>query len=317
MESYRLGRGLRQGDTIAIVAPAAPLAAEAVTGAEQVLRDLGYVSVLGRTVEESWGYLAGSDELRARDLEWAFADPAVQAILCLRGGYGTTRFLDLLDYDRIRANPKLFIGFSDITALHTVFRQRCAMATIHGPMALSLGREPTAYTLGQFAAGLQEPVPAGPLQLPPGRQLEPLVPGTASGTLCGGNMMLLSVTTGTPYALDGTDGLLLLEEIGEDAYALDRMLRQFEQSGLIARAAGILFGTFHDCMPTESRDGEFTVREVAAYYAERWGKPALWGVPAGHEKDNAWLPFGVPARMEVGVSEAVLTIEKVKEQRHE
>ena len=146
-----------------------------------------------------------------------FGDDGVSAVLCLRGGYGAARLLPLLDYDFIAAHPKLFMGFSDITALHTAFQQRCRMATVHCAMAMSLGHTASDYTRKQFAQGLQSPFSARSLSLPEGTVLEPIVPGCVSGPLCGGNMMLLSVLTGTPYELDGTDAVVLLEEIGEDA----------------------------------------------------------------------------------------------------
>ena len=277
---YTFPKPLRPGDTIAIVAPSAALADDDLQEGVDFIRSLGYDVKLGQSVGAHWGYLAGTDELRAQDIHEAFGDDGVSAVLCLRGGYGAARLLPLLDYDFIAAHPKLFMGFSDITALHTAFQQRCRMATVHCAMAMSLGHTASDYTREQFAQGLQSPFSARSLSLPEGTMLEPIVPGCVFGPLCGGNMMLLSVLTGTPYELDGTAAVVLLEEIGEDAYALDRMLCQFEQSGLPERS-----------------EYEFTVKEVVFQYAQRWGKPALWGFPAGHGRHNAWLPFGSTARL--------------------
>lgn len=288
------GKPVLPGQTIGIVAPSAAVADDAIEKGLAVLHDLGYKTMLAPHCRQHWGYFAGTDEERARDIEWAFANEEIDGIVCLRGGYGATRLLPLLDYDLIKAHPKLFVGFSDITALHTAFLQRANLATIHGTMVMSLGRRPVPYTKEAFAQGLQEPYPTGTISLPRPGVLETIVPGEASGPLYGGNLMLLSAMTGTPYALDGKDGILLMEDVGEEAYALDRMLCQLEQSGLINRIKGIIFGEFARCEPTESTPYEFTVKEVVYEYAKRWGKPAVWGFPAGHGDNNAWLPLGVP-----------------------
>ena len=295
MERYTMGRGLKPGDTIGVVAPSAPSLPESSESCVKFLKQLGYCVILGQSTKKTWGYLAGTDSLRARDINTFFADPAVDAILCLRGGYGATRLLDLLDYKTIKANPKLFIGYSDITALHIVLRQRCGLATIHAPMAMSFSRKPTLYTVQQFTRGLVQPILSGPFTMPRGHQLTPMFAGIAEGTLTGGNLSLISSLAGTPYELDGTASLLFLEEVGEEAYALDRMLRQLEQSGLIERINGIIWGEFAKCHPVRPQAGEFTIDEVLAYYTRRWKKPSIKGLPAGHGRQNGWLPLGVPA----------------------
>ena len=304
---YQLAKPLRAGDTIGIVAPSSTLADNSLEAGAAFLQSLGYRVKLGKSLAASWGYLAGTDEARAQDIHDAFADDSVDGIMCLRGGYGATRLLPLLDYDLIAAHPKIFIGFSDITALHTMFLQRCHMATVHGPMLLSLPKA-SEYTKEQLEKGLKNPFAAGPVAVPEGRKVEALVPGTAEGTLCGGNIMLLAATAGTPYELDGTGGIVLLEEIGEEAYSLDRMLRQLEQSGLPRRAAAFVFGEFTHCQPTEPAPYEFTVKEIIAQYAHRWGKPAVWGFPAGHGADNAWLPLGMTARLQSRDGASSLTL---------
>ncbi len=300
MVSYTLPKGLVPGNTIGIVAPSAPLTPHDPEPVWNFLRSLGYEVKLGCSVQDEWGYLAGRDEARADDINRFFDDSRIAAILCLRGGYGAARLLDLLDYEKIAAHPKLFIGFSDITALHTVLQERCHMASVHGPMAMSLARKPTVYTRSQFVRGLARPFAAGPFTLPPRHHLQALYEGLAQGPVRGGNLCLLSSLCGTPYELDGTGSLLFLEEVGVEAYAIDRMLRQLEQSGLIDRVRGILFGGFTGCKPLAEKKGEFTIRQVLQGYARRWQKPALMGVPAGHGRNNGWLPLGVPASMIAG-----------------
>ena len=204
-----------------------------------------------------------------------------------------------MDYDLIAAHPKLFVGFSDITALHTAFLQRCSFCPIHGTMVMSLGRDASEYTKEQFAYGLQHPYEARELPLPPDCSPKTLVPGAVTGPLVGGNMMLLSVLMGTPYAIDPPAGAILcLEEVGEDAYALDRMLCQFEEAGLIDRVRAIAFGEFYHCGPEEKASYEWTVKEVLRAYAKKWGKPAVMDLPFGHGADNAWLPLGQRAGLE-------------------
>jgi len=295
MERNRLGVGLKCGDTIGIIAPSAPLMTDEIRPICDFLQGLGYTVVLGQSVKESWGYLAGSDELRAADVNAFFADDHIHAILCLRGGYGAARLLPLLDYGQIAAHPKLFIGFSDITALHAVLRQRCHLATIHGPMATSFLRHPTAYTIAQFIRGLAQPIAAGPFPLPRRWQLHSLLAGTAHGILIGGNLSLVTSLAGTPYALEGSGCLLFLEEVSEEPYALDRLFLQLEQSGLISQVEGILFGQFSRCGSSKEAAYDFTVEQVIRYYVHKWNKPAIGGLPIGHGRQNGWLPLGVPA----------------------
>lgn len=308
MQQYTLGRALQAGDTLGIVAPSAPLDETRFQAGLSFLHSLGFRTQCGRSVRERWGYLAGTDDVRAQDINEFFADPAIDGILCMRGGYGAARLLPLLDFDDIARHPKLFIGFSDITALHTALRQRSHLATIHGAMLTGLGGKATCYTYEQFAEGLANPAMTGPVRLPRGHHLETLVEGEVQGILAGGNMMLISSLIGTPYELDGQGQILFLEEIGEEAYSIDRMLCQFEQSGLIDRIAGLAFGEFTRCHPVRPAEGEWTVREVIGQYVRRWGKPAIWGLPYGHDRHNGWLPLGMPAHLIAGKEEAGLVL---------
>ena len=296
---YTYAAPLQPGDTIAVVAPSSTLAGADVTKGLVFLRSLGYELKIGKSVSAFDGYLAGPDRLRAADINDAFADDTVKAIVCLRGGYGATRILPLLDYDLIAAHPKLFVGFSDITALHTAFLQRCGFCPIHGTMVMSLGRDASEYTKEQFAYGLQHPYEARELPLPPDCSPKRSFPVPSRVPWSGVNMMLLSVLMGTPYAIDPPAGAILcLEEVGEDAYALDRMLCQFEEAGLIDRVRAIAFGEFYHCGPDEKAPYEWTVKEVLRAYAKKWGKPAVMDLPFGHGADNAWLPLGQRAGLE-------------------
>ncbi|WP_296827835.1 LD-carboxypeptidase [uncultured Megasphaera sp.] len=303
---YRCADALKPGDTIAVVAPSAALAEDDAAVGIAFLKELGYKVKLGKSVSAHDGYLAGSDALRAADINEAFADDGVKAIMCLRGGYGATRILPLLDYELIAAHPKIFIGFSDITALHTVFLQHCHFRPIHGTMVMSLARKASDYTKEELRWGLAHPYDLRTLPSAPGHKPEAIVPGTATGPLLGGNLMLLSVTAGTPYALQSDEGILCLEEVGEDAYSLDRMLCHIEQAGLIDGVKGLAFGEFYRCNPTEGSEYEWTVEDVIRAYAKKWGKPAVMGLSFGHGADNAWLPLGQTVRLEATENRAEL-----------
>lgn len=294
---YKQGKAVYPGDTLGIVGPSSTLGDHGLEKGLAVLHQLGYKTKLGASATAHWGYLAGTDELRARDIVNMFADDDVDGIICLRGGYGATRLLPLLDYQTIAVHPKVFIGFSDITALHTVFLQRCHFMPIHGTMVMSLGRDASAYTTDCLAKGLINPYPLGKIPMPSGWHMETIIPGDVTGTICGGNLMLLAATAGTPYALQIPDAILLIEEVGEEAYSLDRMLCQLEESGIIAHAKGIIFGEFTRCEPTEPALYEFTSRDIIYQYAKRWNKPAVWGFPAGHGTDNTWLPLGMKTHL--------------------
>lgn len=237
--------------------------------------------------------------MRASELNKFFADDEVDAILCFGGGYGCTRILDLLDYDLIRKHPKLLIGFSDVTALHTAIGQNSRLVTIHGPMLKTLSRKPTQYTISSFCRGLRMSVPLGAFPLPKKHDLESFYPGRAFGKLIGGNLSVITSLCGTPYELKGENSILFLEDIGEDAYAIDRMLRQLWQNGLLKDIKGLIFGNFSHCQPNKQEPYEFTVKEVLEQYANLAKVPTIYNFPAGHERTNAFLPLGVNATINI------------------
>lgn len=286
------GAALRHGDTIGIAAPASPGDGD-TSAAVQLLHSLGYQVVEGTMAAGHYGFFAGTDEQRAADLNALFKDDTVKAIVCLNGGYGSVRILDKLDYAMISQHPKPLIGFSDITALHTALGEKAGIVTVHGPLMVTLNpANHSAYTERQFADGLAETAPIGTLALPAGRKLSTVVPGTAGGILAGGNLTMLAAAAGTPYELRGDGAILVLEDVNEDAYRIDRMMQQLWQNGLLKRVSAIVYGDFLDC---GNDPGDFTTEEVLIYYARLAGKPAVKGAPVGHGMDNAFLPFGVHA----------------------
>ena len=301
---------LHAGDTIGIVAPAATGDLAQYSRSIELLKELGYQVKLAPSVMKAEGYLAGTDEERAKDINDFFADEEVKAILCLRGGYGSGRILPLLDTKEIAKHPKLFIGFSDITALHTVLGETCHMVTIHGPMLSSFkDYDYTDYTLYLFENGLSGSFPAGNLPMPKNEPLETIVPGTATGLLEGGNLTVIASLCGTPYELRGNGAVLFLEDTKVNPYEVDRMLSQLYQNGLLSRVSGIVYGEFTG-RPDASANG-FTMDEVLSYYARLAGKPAIRNFPAGHESNNLFLPLGVQATLTAGEDgTATLTLDE-------
>lgn len=299
MKTRHKGKILGIGSCIGIIAPATACADFDYTSGIELLHQWGYKTKISKTLKTNEGYLAGSDKLRASELNKFFADDEIDAILCFGGGYGCTRILDLLDYDLIRKHPKLLIGFSDVTALHTAIGQNSRLVTIHGPMLKTLSRKPTQYTISSFCRGLRMSVPLGAFPLPKKHDLESFYPGRAFGKLIGGNLSVITSLCGTPYELKGENSILFLEDIGEDAYAIDRMLRQLWQNGLLKDIKGLIFGNFSHCQPNKQEPYEFTVKEVLEQYANLAKVPTIYNFPAGHERTNAFLPLGVNATINI------------------
>lgn len=291
------GPALKKGDCIGVLAPASWESRSQWESAIQLLHERGYRVKLAPSCTASYGFYAGTDEMRAADVNRFFQDDEVKAILCLRGGYGSGRLLDQLDYAAIARHPKLFIGYSDITAMHIALGEKSGIATVHGPMLTSLADDNLpSYTSEGFFRGIATSKPLGELPVPAGAQMETVVPGTAEGIVVGGNLSVLLSLVGTPYELKGDGVLLFLEDIDLLSYQLDRALNQLCQTGFLDRVNGLLFGAFTGGDAALDY-GDFTTAEVIGQYAQQLGKPAIMGVPAGHVRNNAFLPFGVHAVM--------------------
>lgn len=288
-------KALSTGDTIGIVAPASPSNVRRIQSIQQQLRSLGYRVKFGRSCYENHGYLAGSDELRAEDINNMFRDHEIQGIICLRGGYGTMRILHSLDLDLIKANPKIFVGYSDITFLHIVMNQMCHLVTFHGPMAATeISKSLDAFTKDSFLRTISIPEAIGVVENPIGEKIICLVEGEAKGTIVGGNLALVTATLGTPYEIDTRGKLLFLEDIGEAPYRIDRMLMQLALAGKFTDAAGIILGNFHDCdLPKGEESLSFI--EVLQEIIVPYDKPTIYNLQVGHCTPMITLPLGVEA----------------------
>ena len=292
------GHALKKGDCIGVIAPASWEERSEWEAGVRLLKSRGYRVKLAPSCTASYGFFAGSDESRASDVNRFFCDDEVKAILCLCGGYGSPRILDMLDYPEIARHPKPLIGFSDVTALHVALGEKSGIVTVHGPMLVTLAnKSANDYTAKEFFRGVAADSPLGALPMPSGKKLKAVVPGTAEGVVVGGNLSMILSLIGTPYELKGDGALLLLEDVDVASYQLDRALWQLWRSGLLARVNGILFGAFRGG-DDELDPGDFTTAEVIGQYARLVGKPAIADVPAGHIWNNGYIPFGVHAVMQ-------------------
>jgi muramoyltetrapeptide carboxypeptidase len=276
------------GDTIGVVAPSGPFDRKLFDAGLAVIHDMGFNTKVDDGVYQGQGgYLAGDDHHRAAQFNAMVNDGQVQAVLCARGGYGSLRILDRLDYDALATHPKAVIGFSDITALHRAIFLRTGLVTFHGPMVTTLARSdgPTLHSWGNTLTGRCDLNPA----LAKTRILND---GAAEGVLAGGNLATLCHLVGTVYGVDFSGAVLLIEEVGEAAYRIDRMLTQMKMAGVFNGLKAVLLGTFEDCGP---------VGEIDALIKEQFHDldiPILSGAPIGHGKENLTVPLGVKVRLD-------------------
>lgn len=295
---------LKFGDTIGLVAPSSPIAKEKMEQGIKKLTDMGFQIVISETAYLSYGYLAGEDELRAAELNHMFHNEDLDGIICLRGGYGAPRILNLLDYEMIKNNPKVFIGYSDITALHTVFNQRSELVTFHGPMVAS-------DISGVFSEFSKESLlnavfneEFNPSMANESKEITTINPGVAKGPIIGGNLSLLTSTIGTPYEIDTKGKILLIEEIEEPTFKIDRMITQLILSNKMKDAAGIILGDFNNCFPDE--EGEFTVEELIDNLIKPLNKPTIANLQAGHCEPVITLPLGVNTKLDATKGEITI-----------
>jgi muramoyltetrapeptide carboxypeptidase len=305
-------RALKPGDTVGLITPSSYVSdPDELAFAQRFCEFFGLKWKLGKNVGQRFGYLAGTAQQRVDDLHAAFSDPAIAAVFCIRGGYGSAQMLDKLDYDLIRRNPKVFLGYSDITALHTALTQRAGLVTFHGPVSLSHLTDWSQQHLRSalFAAkpigSVTNPSDSNPLR--PGHTLRTVRPGTARGQLAGGNLTLLTTTLGTPYEIDTTGKILLMEDIGEDIYRIDRMFTQLKLAGKLKSAAGIIIGECKDC-PPPNVSSAYSLGEVIDYLLGDLGIPVFYGLSFGHTIDQVTLPLGAAATIDA--ARQTLTVEE-------
>lgn len=279
---------LKAGDTVGLINPASIINPEDIESVRQTLTALGLNVKLGKHLLDRYGYLAGQDRDRAADVNAMFADPSVQAILTMRGGWGCNRILPLLDYDSIRRHPKILIGFSDITSLLLAIYAKSGLIAFHGPVGLSNWNEFSVDYMQRILLNGEAVTMQNPLAMP----IETIHPGKARGKLVGGNLSVLAAMVGSPYLPDWKNSILFLEEIGEEVYRVDRMLTQLKLAGILPQISGFVFGQCSKCDP-EKPDESLTLMQVLRDHLVPLKIPAWYGSMIGHIRDKFTLPIGV------------------------
>jgi muramoyltetrapeptide carboxypeptidase len=292
---------LKSGDLIGIISPASRIKDPArIEKGIAYLERLGYRTVTGENVLKTYGYLAGTDEERVADLHRMFADPKVKAIMCIRGGYGTPRLLSLVDYRLIARNPKIFVGYSDITSLQLALWKKCGLVTFQGPMVgVDMPEQLDAYTEDLFWRLLTSPKKAGPV-VPADNPSVAIRNGKATGRLLGGNLAHLAGAVGTVHMPAFKDALLFIEDIGEEPYRIDRMMTQLRHSRMFEQVKGILGGQFTDCEIKDASKPTLTVDQVFQEFGGSCPVPFLAGLPFGHEAHKMTIPMGIRAKLDAG-----------------
>lgn len=298
----RIPQALVPGDRIGVISPASPPKPEKHDQYQNglaYLRGLGYKITEGKHVLDQYGYLAGTDESRADDLNAMFRNPRVKAIICSRGGYGTPRLLDLIDYEAVRRHPKILVGYSDITSLQLALYAQTGLVTFSGPMvAVEMGKGILPFTEKHFWAMVGKS--ARQLLKARAGEYEPQVyhGGVGEGRLLGGCLSLINPLIGTPYQPDFTGAILVIEDIGEDVYGIDRYLVQLRYAGILDKLNGLIFGQFLDMESSEKSDPTLSLEEVLEKFTRDLHIPILGNFPYGHQDFKYTMPFGCRVRLD-------------------
>ena len=293
-------KALRKGDVIGLISPSSTCAEpEKIGQAITYLERNGYRVKASRYLNQAEHDPAHTDRYKLHDIHEMFSDTGVKAVFCLRGGAGATRLLDRIDYDLIAANPKILVGYSDITALSLAVFARTGLVNFSGPMIATELYAPSAYTEEHFWGMLTEPAYSRSLMNFPDHQVRCLKPGTTSGRLIGGNLSVLSSMIGTPYLPSFRGSLLFAEDINEPAYRIDRMLSHLFNAGLIQKCRGIMFGQF--CRNPSDVNHDYRFDKMFTYYANRMaeGTPVMTGLSYGHIQELMTIPVGAKCRLEL------------------
>jgi muramoyltetrapeptide carboxypeptidase len=285
---------LKIGDTVGLISPASIIESQDIEDAKQALQKLGLQIKTGTHILDRYGYLAGKDLDRAQDINIMFADQSVKAIIAMRGGWGCNRIIPLLNYHLIRKNPKIIMGYSDITSLLLAINARTQLITFHGAVATSTWNEFTIDYLkrilfdGELVTMENNTIPIG--------KIEVINPGIARGKLIGGNLSVISSMIGSSYLPSWRKNILFIEDIGEDIYRIDRMLTQLKNAGVLNQISGFIFGQCTNCKV--DNQPAFTLMQVLQYYLEPLKIPAWYGSMIGHISDKFTIPVGAEVEIE-------------------
>lgn len=307
---------LKPGDFIGFVSPSSALVDPTIVSkAKDCFEQMGFRTKWGDHILGRHGHLAGTDEERLADIHRMFADKEVKAIVCMRGGSGAARLLDKLDYDLIRRNPKVFLGYSDITAYLQAIYTQTGLITFHGPVATSdwtapiLAQFERLFVRGDLPIYSSSPISEDGL-LHDYEPLSTITPGVAEGRLLGGNLTVLTGIAGSSYFPDFEDSILFLEDVGEKPYRVDRMMSQLELTGVLRKIKGFIFGQCTDC--SDNPDRSLTLPQIFDHFIKPLGVPAFQGAMIGHINEQFILPVGARVRMDAGNGSFSLVEQVVK-----
>lgn len=299
-------KALKAGDTVAITSPAGAVWDESgIDNFSNILKSFGFNVVLGKTLKEKHGYFAGTDELRAGELNELFANKTIKGIFCMKGGWGCARLLDKLDFDIIKNNPKVIIGFSDITTLLNAITFKTGLITFHGPVGNSGWND---FSKNAFISAVLNNKAFTFASNPATEdKITTIVPGKATGELYGGNLSVLCGLIGSAYLPDWKGKILFLEEAKEEPYRIDRMLTQLKLSGVLDSVSGIVFGRCAKCL-AEEPEKAFTFDEVIKQHLKNLKVPSFYGAMIGHIENKLTVPVGIVAKMD-SVTGTIITEE--------
>lgn len=283
---------LQIGDKVGIIAPASPIDINLINKCIDSLSSLGLDVKVGESCTSEYGFLSGTDEIRAKDVNLMFADKSIKGIFALRGGYGCARLLNFIDFKLIKKNPKIFIGYSDITALHIAINQKSNLITYHGPMIASeLIKGLDDYSNNYYKKFIFNYYNNEEILNPEGINLEVINTGITSGKLIGGNLSLISSSLGTDYEIDTKNKILFIEEIDESPYKIDRMFTQLKQARKFKDANGIILGSFNNCEAKDNKKS-LSLKEVFNEILLPLNKPIISNLVCGHCMPTLTLPLG-------------------------
>lgn len=284
-------KALKRGDLIGVIAPGGAIfETNRIKKFQNILEEIGFKVKFGKTIYERYGYLAGKDEFRAQEVNEMFQNDEIKGIIAMRGGNGCARILPMINYNLIRNNPKVFVGFSDITTLLNAFYAKAGLVTFHGPTGYSSWE---GFSLNYFKKTVMNKEPAVMKQPTSERNdFYTIISGKAEGALFGGNLIVMTSIIGSGYLPDPTGKILFLEEIGEEVYRIDRMLTQLKLAGVLDKINGIIFGKCVRCDPEEP-EKSLTLRQAIEDHIKPLGIPAFYGSMIGHIKDKFTVPVGI------------------------
>ncbi|MGI6748531.1 MAG: S66 peptidase family protein [Anaerovoracaceae bacterium] len=290
---------LQHGNRIALIAPSSPVDSQQLMIAVDSVKLFGLKPVLYPSTKMRHGYLSGPDSVRASDINNAFSDPTIDGIFCIRGGYGVTRILDKINYKMISKNPKLLLGYSDITGLHVAINQLCNLITLHSPMPSRGWKNLDYITLQSLTDNIFSTKPIGQVPYIEGEPIEIINSGVAEGHIVGGNLSLLVSTLGSDYEINTKNKILFIEEVDEKNYKIDRGLTALALAGKFRDCAGIILGTWAGCGdPDLPSENNLSLHTIISEVVKPFGKPTINNFQAGHIYPHISIPMGVRTKLD-------------------